>query len=281
MLTLPWLVVDSLHRDDVQLPVAAVQAVRVATHNIVRRGWYLAPSQKPVVIGRLQNQARRDTYWYADDASPVTTRYPSTHIQVHNQTLLTIGHAWHKRGYRVALSNPLSLQYHADELLQDHIGARDSLLRSSGIHDCLTPVWSTRIPQTTSHRLLVTPRLPVFRSYAGDLLEQPWCADVITTDTPATPHNPYAIVDWERDLQRWITRLCGAAQHCGANVLVIELWSGMLTGLVAQIIRTTLQQMTMSGLAAIDFAIPDVTFQRTQVHPFVEALAGVRVINPH
>lgn len=279
MLTLPELVVAPLHRDDVQLPVAAVQAVRAATHNIVRRGWYVAPNQKPVLIRKCQNQAVRATRWYDHTYLPAMPRYPFTHIQVHNQTLLTVGHAWQKRGYRVAISNPLSLHSHADECLHNHLGAHDSLLRSAGIHDCLVPILPSRVPHTTGHRLVVTPQLPVFRSYAGDLLERPWLTDVITTDTPATPHNPYALADWEHDLRRWLQHLCGAAQQMGANVLVVELWSAMLTGLVAQIIRTTLQQTDMGGLAAVDFAIPDVTFQRAHVHPFVEVLTGLRVAN--
>lgn len=279
MLILPELVVAPLHRDDVQLPVAAVQAVRAATRNIVRRGWYLAPSQKPMIIRKRQTQAIRSTRWYDHRCFPSVIRYPFTNIQIHNQTLLTIGHTWQKRGYRVAISNPFSLQSYADALLHDHVGVHDSLLRSAGIHDCLTPVLPLRAPFDGGHRLVLTPQLPVFRSYEGDLLEHPWLADVITTDTPATPHNPYAISDWEHDLRRWLQNLCGAAQQIGANVLVVELWSAMLTGLVAQIVRTTLQQTAMGGLAAVDFAIPDVTFQRAHVHPFVEVLTGLRVAN--
>jgi uncharacterized protein (TIGR02452 family) len=279
MLTLPELVVAPLHRDDVQLPVAAAQAVIAATDNIVRRGWYLAPSQKPVLIRRCQTQACHSTQWYQPQRDTRATRYPFTHIQVHNQTLLTIGHAWHKRGYRVAVSNPLSLQYYTDALIHEHVDARGSLLRSSGIHRCLASMVAH--PQEAERGMVLTPQLPVFRSYAGDLLEHPWNVDVITTDTPATPQNPYAMVNWEHDLQCWLQQLCAAAQQVGANALVVELWSAMHTSLVAQIIRTTLQNTALGGLAVIDFAIPDVTFQRVHVHPFVEVFAGLRVANAH
>lgn len=278
MLTLPELVIAPLHRDEMQLPEAAAQAVHTATANIVRRGWYLAPSHKPVIIHRSQTQARRATQWYEQPHLATGVRYPFTHIQVHNQTLLTVGHAWQKRGYRVAMSNPLSLQYHADVPLHE-VGAHGSLLRSSGIRHCVHPLLNALEPAVAEHRLVLTPQLPVFRSYDGDLLEQPWHADIITTHTLATPQNPYAMTDWEHDFRHWLQHVCGAAQHMGANVLVIELWSAMLTGLVAQIIRTTLQHTVLGGLAAVDFAIPDVTFQRAHVHPFVEAFAGLHVAN--
>lgn len=279
MLTLPELVLAPLHRDDMQLPEAAAKAVSAATSNIVRRGWYLAPSHKPVLIRRAQTQACRATHWYETQRRTPVTRYPFTHIQVHNQTLLTIGHAWQKRGYRVAISNPLSLQYHADVPLNEHVGTRGSLLRSSGIQHCLDPLVHSLESPGADHRLVLTSQLPVFRSYEGDLLEQPWYADVITTHTPTTPQNPYAMTDWEHDFRHWLKQLCDAAQQAGANVLVIELWSAMLTGLVAQIIRTTLQHTALGGLAAVDFAIPDVSFQRAHVHPFVEAFAGLHVSN--
>jgi hypothetical protein len=114
--------------------------------------------------------------------------FPQTVTMVHNHTGLTVGQAWYRRGYRVALINPTPLWLCHPATVAAHM-PDNALLFASGIADCMIQSGLYRHYENVDDALVVTPQLPIFRTHAGDLLDRPWYArcDYGTIQSSATP----------------------------------------------------------------------------------------------
>jgi uncharacterized protein (TIGR02452 family) len=277
MLRVPELPLPAITHDMLNMPIRVARQLDGATRDIVQRGWYINGTHTRVPIEHLQLQAQQRTY--VDGASLRAKHrfvYTQTEVRVSNQTLLNVGQAWHQRGYRVALVNPLPLHCHAlgHEFGDSELGA---LYRGSGIRECLQQLYPSTRATHYQHYLITTQRLPIFRNHDGDLLTTPWLADVITTETLATPANPFAMANWEGDMATWMVNLIQVAARLDVNVLVIGMWQPMQSQLTAQIIRQTLDSLAMPSLAVVNFAIPDVSPHQTYIRPFIQLLSGMRL----
>ena len=181
MLRVPELPLPPVTHDMLSMPIRVARQLDGATRDIVQRGWYTNDTRMRVPIEHLQLQAQQMT---CVDGTLLRARhrfsYTQTEVRVSNQTLLNVGQAWHQRGYRVALVNPLPLHCHVlgPEAGDPELGA---LYRGSGIRECLQQLGQPARATHHQHYLITTQRLPIFRNHDGDLLTTPWLADVITS----------------------------------------------------------------------------------------------------
>ena len=267
-MNVPALHLPSLDVDSINIHSTVQQRLVFATQEIVARGWYMRANQGTVSIAQAHAQTRAATRRIPANTSLSPRRsFPHTVTMVHNQTALTVGSAWYRRGYRVALINatPLWLCHPAT------IAASmpdNALLFASGIADCVIQNGLYRQRENADEALVVTPQLPVFRTDVGDLLAQPWYVDVITTQFNYPQRlGPFLHIDPGK-FQRWLTHVVQTASGLGANVLVVHISMQSNAELLAQLFAQTLATMHPRGLAVIDFAIPDINPTQSHVSPF-------------
>lgn len=273
-MNVPALHLPPLDVDSVDIPATVQQRLVFATQEIVARGWYMTANQRTVSIAQAHAQTRATTRRVPADISLQPRRsFPQTVTMVHNHTALTVGEAWYRRGYRVALVNatPLWLCHPATSAARMPDNA---LLFASGIADCVLKNGLYRQRENADDALVVTPQLPVFRTSAGDLLSRPWYVDAITTQFNHSQWLvPFQYIDPGK-FQRWFTHVIQTVSGLGANVLVVNISMQSNAELLAQLFAQTLTAIHPRGLAVIDFAIPDTNPTQIDVAPFWCQFAG-------
>ncbi|MFZ9856726.1 MAG: hypothetical protein ACO3F2_00155 [Roseiflexaceae bacterium] len=271
----PPLHVAPLNGDAFDLPAQVIHNLVSSTRAIVNRGWYVAPTQQTVVFKPAQESARRHTAGVSKLSKPSYRRqYDATSIMVHNHTTLTVGRAWHQRGYRVAVVNPTPLRLCHPSLVSS-IASQNILLRSGGLAECLIDSGCYTVGSTSEP--IVSPQLPIFRTHDGDLLNQPWGCDVITLasdaiDSVTSPMHHDFVSDW-------LHAVVLAVRRIGANVLVFSVGSDVDAPLVVRLLYNAFMQVKLHALAAINIVVSDQSYNQRVWTPFQQRFNGVMIGN--
>lgn len=271
----PPLHVAPLSGDAFDLPTKVIHNLVSSTRAIVNRGWYVAPTQQTVVFKSAQDAARRQTACVSQLPKPTHRRtYDATSIMVHNHTTVTVGRAWYQRGYRVAVVNPTPLRLCHPSLMST-IASQNILLRSGGLAECIIDSGCYELGNLREP--VVSPQLPLFRTYDGDLLDQPWGCDVITLSSDTIEA---AILPTHNDFVfDWLHSVVNAVQRVGANVLVFSVGSDIDAPLVVRLLYEAFMRVKLHALAAINIVVADQSYNQRIWTPFQQRFNGVMISN--
>jgi hypothetical protein len=271
----PPLHVAPLSRDSFDLPAKVIHNLVNSTRAIVNRGWYVAPAQHKVVFKSAQDAARRQTTCVSHLANPTHRRqYEATSIMVHNHTTLTVGRAWHQRGYRVAVVNPTPLRLCHPSLMSS-IASQNILLRSGGLAECIINSGCYELGDTSEP--VVSPQLPIFRTHDGDLLDQPWGCDVITLASDSIDHG--ILSNYHDFVINWVHSVVHAVQRVGANVLLFSVGNDVDAPLLVRLLYEAFMQVKLHALAAINIVVADPSYNQRIWTPFQQRFDGMMINN--
>jgi uncharacterized protein (TIGR02452 family) len=214
------------------------------TLRITRTGTYTAPSGRPVSV---ENAVRRAV----EESSLVTPagtrallvraeaalagRAFVTAFEVTNETTFAAARRLVGRfgPDRVAALNFASAKNPGGGFLGGSQAQEESLARASALHACLESQWgyydaNRRASSSlyTDH-LIVSPRVPVFRDDADELLEEPWEVTVLTSPAPnagALANDRPRLQQVAPTFRRRIEQVLAAAVAFDQTALVLGAW---------------------------------------------------------
>ncbi len=273
----PPLHLAPLSNDPFQLPAKVIHNLVQSTRAIVNRGWYVAPTQQKVIFRAAQEAARLHTNCVSKLHKPTYRRtYDATSIMVHNQTPLAVGHAWHQRGYRVAVVNPTPLRLCHPSLLTS-MAEQNILLRSAGLAECIFESGCYQLGHTSEP--VVSPQLPIFRTHDGDLLNQPWHSDIITLAHETIDDVVVGQHVQSASMVHWLQLVMHAVQRVGANVLVFAVNLDVNADVLVQVLYEAFMRVKLHAVAAINIAIPDSSYDQQVWRLFHHKFRGVTISN--
>jgi hypothetical protein len=260
-----------------------------ATKDIVERGWYFNEFERQVDIAAARDAAKLDQVAYRP-GQPIAMR-PIRHAQVptavFNQPTLTVAHARHLQGHRVALLNFASPITPGGGWLRGSRAQEESLARASALAHCLSDdIWyyDSRHARNPFYddTVIVTPQVPFFRQHEGDLLATPWQADVLTAAAvharAVRRYMPARESEIPRIMLARALAVYRAARTLDADVLVLGAWGcgnlGNDPTLMATVFREALNLVDMRTFAQIDFAVADLHTPPANYLTFARTFAG-------
>ncbi|MBL0729078.1 TIGR02452 family protein [Piscinibacter sp. HJYY11] len=195
-------------------------------------------------------------------------------------------------GGRVAVLNFASARNPGGGFLGGSQAQEESLARSSALYASLTS--TTAQPYYAHHRgersalysdrMILSPECPVFRCDDGELLDEPYCVDVITAAAPnAGALKAHLSPDIERVpevLAARASKVLALATHTGCKHLVLGAWGcGVFAndpGMVAQVFATLLAdgQAYRGRFTTISFSVRDGAAGQPVLRAFRDALAA-------
>jgi uncharacterized protein (TIGR02452 family) len=223
----------------------------------------------------------RTTSFHAAGYVPAKPKYAQVVTYVHNQTALTVAHARQRRGYRVAILNFADPTNLGSGWLQGRHSQEASLARASALVPCLQSHHWYHDPRHLTNpfyddTVIVAPQVPVFRGHEGDLLDQPWLANMISA-APVHAHGvrkymPMRAAEIPLHLARRATHIVNAAASTKSNVLVLGAWGcgrfGNSPDVIISAFQAAFESPSVRAFAIIDFAVPDVTLNTPLYHAF-------------
>ena len=261
-----------------------------ATKDIVARGWYFNEFERQIDIAAARDTAKLDQVAYRP-GQPIAThpvRHAQFHTAVFNQPTLTVAHARHLQGHRVALLNFASPITPGGGWLRGARAQEESLARASALAHCLSDdIWyyDSRHARNPFYddTVIVTPRVPFFRQHEGDLLATPWQADVLTTAAVHARAVRHYMPGRESEIPRIMLgraiAMLRAACTLDADVLVLGAWGcgnfGNAPTLIATVFREAFNLVDMRTFAQIDFAVADLRTPPLFYQAFAQMFGGV------
>lgn len=242
-------------------------------------GHYNAPSGRTVDIAAGIATAKLGTRIY-DSPLPAPGTPPSTvpnaQIEVTNESTFAALQRLHQAGHNhIGCLNFASAKNPGGGFLNGAEAQEEALSRSSALYECLLSARAYYERNRAHHSclyldlIIASPRVPFFRNDAGELLEEPLLATVITAPAPnagAVAHNePDRIPEVEPTLRRRAAQVLHAAVDNGIEHLVLGAWGcGVFRNdphLVARTFATLLQPggLYASSFKQITFAVFDPT----------------------
>jgi len=249
---------------------------------------YSAPSGRHVDIGPMLDGARLGTVEYPPELLlplPIAGG-ARTRIAVENDTTLSVGRRMARSG-RVAALNFASATAPGGGFLNGARAQEESIARSSGLFSSLEgrKMYSyhrARLDAMYSDYVIYSPDVPVFRTDAGDLLEEPWSLSIITC--PAVQAKALARYEPDRlgEIPRVMTTrtakmLSVAAKH-SAKRFILGAWGcgafGNDPGMMAGIFRDALSGPFRGVFDEIVFAVTDWSPEKMFIEPFLQTFAA-------
>lgn len=279
----------ALSKDEFMLKRHAAIMVGRATQQIVERGNYMTESgsEHDITAQLASAQLRTNAYDAAYQFVPPRAKYTQALTYVHNQTTLTVAHARQRRGYQVAVlnfTNPTNL---GNGWLQGRNSQEASLVRASGLIACLqTQSWyrnpDHHVNPFYDDTVIVSPHVPIFRGHDGDLLEQPWTANIVSAApvhaSGVRKYTPMREAEIPLHVARRATRIIEAAASTKANVLVLGAWGcgrfGNQPDVIVNAFRVAFESPALRAFAIIDFAVPDVSASAQLYQAFYQRFHG-------
>lgn len=207
------------------------------TVEICNAGRYESPSGNAVIINDALQRAVKGTVVYSAENLPALPRQSNqveTKLEVANETTFRGLARLTESGGHVGCLNFASARNPGGGFLTGAQAQEEALARASGLYSCLqaAPQYYDRNRANRSaiylDLVIYSPQVPFFRSDAGDLLENPLLASVITAPAP----NRGAVMENERQnlpqvdaaLQRRAEMVLHIAQAHGIEGLVLGAW---------------------------------------------------------
>jgi uncharacterized protein (TIGR02452 family) len=216
-------------------------AIATETVQILAVGSYAGPSGKKVVILPELNYSINETRLFTPGqlgkiGSDVPAKRPTRKIRVLNCTTLAAARQLHAEhgAERLALLNFASARHPGGGFLSGSQAQEESLARASGLYGSINRMSDYYAANRRNGSALYTdhmiysPLVPVFRDDSDRLLDDPWCASMITA--PAVnagvvrsqePENAGRI---REVMNQRINYVLALAAHHGQDALVLGAW---------------------------------------------------------
>lgn len=262
----------TITKDEFVIKRSAAIMISRATQQITTRGSYITESgaEQDIKASITTAQTRTATF-QSNTFVPPKAKYAQLVTYVHNQTTLTVAHARQRRGYRVAILNFADPTNVGSGWLQGRNSQEASLARASALVPCLQQHDWYRDPAHHTNpfyddTVIVAPQVPVFRGHEGDLLEQPWAADIVSAAAvharAVRKYAPMRAAEIPLHLVRRASHVINAAASTRANVLVLGAWGcgrfGNNPDMIANAFLAAFESPAIRAFAIVDFAVPDV-----------------------
>jgi uncharacterized protein (TIGR02452 family) len=208
------------------------------TVSIVQDGHYIAPSGRTINIAAEVAAAKLGTKLY-DSPLPASNVLqsvrPNARIEVTNEsTFAALQRLRHSGHENIGCLNFASAKNPGGGFLNGAEAQEEALSRASALYDCLlcAPAYYER---NRSHHsclyldlIIASPQVPFFRDDAGELLEEPVLATVITAPAPnagaVSRNEPDRVFEIEPTLRRRATQVLHAAVDTGVEHIVLGAW---------------------------------------------------------
>ncbi|HXG89481.1 MAG TPA: TIGR02452 family protein [Vicinamibacterales bacterium] len=268
--------------------------VGIGTVEILRAGGYHTSRGAWVSIATSVQAAIDGTVEYPPSATikvPVVSGHRSQ-VTVENDTVLTVGRRLAAEGPVVAL-NFASSSHPGGGFRNGVLAQEESLARASGLFACLE-----RQPMYAFHRtcadmlhagyVIYSPRVPVFRTDEGQLLDEPWPLSILTSPAvnagAVARHAPGRLADIPGVMQERARRVLAVALRHGHSRLILGAWGcgvfGIDAEVMAEIFSDLLATEFTGAFEAVAFAIVDVADRRRLLAPFRRAAARLTERDP-
>lgn len=229
--------------------------------------------------------AVRDTAEYPPDreveCNPALGLSPR--IAVENDTVLRVGHRLTCDGPTAAL-NFASPSHPGGGFLHGALAQEEGIARSSGLYACLEdqpmyPYHRGRLDAMSSHYVVHSPQVPVFRTDEGDLLDEPWLMSIITSPAANAKalarYEPERLDDIPRVMSERARKVLATAVHHGHRRLILGAWGcgafGIQSVVMAGIFHDLLTTTFAGAFEAVVFAITDWSEDQRFIGPFRKA----------
>jgi uncharacterized protein (TIGR02452 family) len=253
----------------------ARQKLAEETVNICHNGTYLSPKDNRVYLCTEIEQCLQSTRLFTPNHHPMLTEpYESVaKIEVVNETTLQCAKHLVSQGFKkIGVLNFASAKNAGSGFLKGSQAQEESLARSSALYQSLQQCFDFYDYHRNKDRSLLysnhviySPKCPVFRNDSGELLEQLYLVDFITS---AAPNRGAILTNEKHSLTKIGTALdnrtefvlrIAAEQRCEA--LVLGAWGcGVFANLPEQVAaafaRALFEQSLVKHFKQISFAVP-------------------------
>ena len=256
------------------------------TVNILREGTYKSASGQPVDLRAVLAQSVAGTLEYPP-GSPGEDRRKSrdvrTQISVENQTVLEVGRRMAATG-PVAALNFASATHPGGGFLSGARAQEESIARSSGLYACLDgremyKYHGPRLDGMYSDWLIYSPNVPVFRTDAGDLLDEPWTMSIVTC--PAVNghavecHERYRLAEIPAVMAKRTAKALSVAAAHDVRRFILGAWGcgafGLDPEMMAGVFHDALTGPFRGVFDEIVFAVMDWSPDQRFIGPFARA----------
>jgi uncharacterized protein (TIGR02452 family) len=254
---------------------------------ILRSGGYTVPSGRHIDLRTALDLCQKGTVEYPpgrDVSLPAPGSHDTT-IRVENETVLVVGQRMARSG-PVAALNFASATTPGGGFLNGARAQEESIARSSGLFVALQgrEMYAYhrrhRDPMHSDY-VMYSPEVPVFRTDAGDLLDEPWPLSIVTC--PAVNGSELSRLAPERLPQvpalmaARTAKVLSVAAEQGVRRFILGAWGcgafGLNPGLIARIFRDALKGPFRGVFDEVVFAVIDKSDEERFIGPFKRAFA--------
>ena len=255
------------------------------TVSILRSRGYTAPSGRYVDLRPGLDTCRDATVEYAPDEklSAPAAGVARTHVTVENETVLAVGRRMASGG-PVAALNFASATSPGGGFLNGARAQEESIARSSGLLSALEgrrmyAFHRARQDAMYTDYVIYSPDVPVFRTDAGDLLEEPWTMSIVTcpaaNGAALSRHAPERLADIPAVMTARTAKMLSAAAEHRVRRFILGAWGcgafGLDAGMMAAIFRAALDGPFRGVFDEVVFAITDWSSDERFIGPFRDA----------
>lgn len=268
-----------------QMPRSTAARLGRETVGILRAGRYVSSYGVPVDISQPLAHAVKSTTEYPPDRD-VETAYSrgfSPRISVENESVLRVGSRLAKDG-PVAALNFASSTSPGGGFLSGARAQEEAIARSSGLFACLEhqpmyPFHRARLDAMSSHYVIHSPQVPVFRTDDGELLDEPWLMSILTcpavNGAALLRYSPERIAEIPRVMRERAHKVLATAIHHEHRCLILGAWGCGAFGLdpvvMAGIFHELLTTTFAEAFEIVVFAITDWSEEQRFIGPFKRA----------
>ncbi|MEO7891072.1 MAG: TIGR02452 family protein [Vicinamibacterales bacterium] len=258
------------------------------TVSILRSGGYTAASGRYVDLSAALHACRAATIEYPPSRqSPLPAAgFANTQISVENDTVLAVGRRMAAGGAVAALNFAAATSPGGGFLF----GARaqeESIARSSGLFLSLEErdmyaFHRVRHDAMYTDYVIYSPSVPVFRTDAGVLLEEPWALSIVTcpavNGVELAQHAPGRLADVPGVMTARTAKVLSVAAEQNVRGFILGAWGcgafGLDSEMMARIFRDALAGPFHGVFDEIVFAVTDWSPEQRFIGPFQRTFGG-------
>ena len=268
--------------DPRQVPRELAAKLGHETVALLRAGGYTTEAGRHVDLRAALAASLAKTVEYPPERHPRTPARggAATRITVENETVLAVGRRM-SAGGAVAALNFASATEPGGGFLRGARAQEESIARSSGLfhalenRDMYAYHAATRDAMYSDY-VLYTPDVPVFRTDAGELLDEPWYLSVVTC--PAVyglaleRYAPNRLAEVPAVMTARTAKVLSVAAEQGVRRFILGAWGcgafGLDAAMMARIFHDALNGAFHGVFEEIVFAITDWSPERRFIRPF-------------
>lgn len=258
------------------------------TVSILRSGGYTASSGRHIDLSAALDACRAATVEYPPSRqSPLPTAGTAdTQIGVENDTVLAVGRRMAASG-AVAALNFAAATSPGGGFLSGARAQEESIARSSGLFLSLDgrdmyAFHRVRRDAMYTDYVIYSPSVPVFRTDAGDLLEEPWDLSIVTcpavNGSALARHAPERLAGVQGVMTARTAKVLSVAAEHNVRRFILGAWGcgafGLDSEMMARIFRDGLVGPFRGVFDEIVFAVTDWSPEQRFIGPFHRTFDG-------